>query len=51
MYILVRVIALCLFDAHARSATRSESSLWEFSGESQKLVHVWKQNGNISMAF
>ncbi len=31
MYILVRVIAICLFDAHAHGGARSEPILWSLA--------------------
>ncbi len=50
MYILVSYCAhislLCLFGVHA---FRTKSV--EFSGESQKLVHVWQQYFHVCLTF
>ncbi len=52
MYILVRVIALCLFGAHAHGGAHSEPSLWSLAEKSKAKFHARLQkNGNISMAF
>ncbi len=52
MYILVRVITLCLFGAHACGGVRSEPSLWSLAENRKSKAHArLQQNGNISMAF
>ncbi len=52
MYILVRVIALCVFGVQARGGARSETSLWSLADNSKAkacahLTAKWK----FSMAF
>ncbi len=52
MYILVRVIALCVFGVQARGGVRSETSLWSLADNSKakacaRLTAKWK----FSMAF
>ncbi len=50
--ILVRVIALCLFGAHAHGGSRSEPSLWSSAENRKAKDHArLQQNWNISMAF
>ncbi len=52
MYILVRVITLCLFGAHAHGGARSEPSLWSLAENRKAKDRARLQkNGNISMAF
>ncbi len=38
MYILVRVIVLCLFGVHARGGARSEPSLWSLAENCARLT-------------
>ncbi len=47
MYILVRVIALCVFGVQARGGARSETSLWSLADNSKAkacacLTAKWK---------
>ncbi len=52
IYILVRVMLLCLFGAHAHGGARSEPSLWSLKENRKAKDHArLQQNGNISMAF